>query len=264
MPVVGHVVSIVMGAYLGPTTHGLIHGSHDSNGHPRPEYIARRWPLFERFTLRSLCSQTVQDFGVVLLYDHRLCIDDYLSASPGVHQLGDRFRAVPIEPIDFRGSGVERSFWLARPEEDRAILDLVGDARRIFVTHVDSDDALAVDHLARVRDVRVTPGLQAVVPTDGYVLHASTGRVRRYHAPSPPFFSLVLGRGDLERGYRPYGGPGHHGGVRDLLRSVVSDASFLVTTGHGANDSTRFEHGYGPDLVEPERSRVLARFGLGV
>lgn len=264
-PKIGHVVTIVLNAYLGPTTNNLVHGSHDAKGRPRPQYVEKRWGVFERYTLRSLVAQTTQDFGVVLLYDQRLSLADQLTSSAGVRKLGSRFRAVGISPIDFRGSGVSRAFWAARKAEDRAILELCpADASRILVSHIDSDDAYAVDYLDRTREVEISPGLQSISAGLGYIYDEKHHRLRRYRDPhgSPPFYTLIFSRSQVEQGYRPLGGPGHHSEVnaRTQSKTLTGDDNYLVVV-HEFNDSTRFR-GYGGVLEKTACTCKLKHFGL--
>ena len=113
-----HVVVVCLNCYLGPTLTKRIVGAHGPDGRPRGEFLARRVPLMRRFTLPSLLEQTSENFSVFLLFDRRLSVHDFLDVVE-VREFGYRFRAVGVEPIDFRRD-VRNAFWRPRAAEDAA------------------------------------------------------------------------------------------------------------------------------------------------
>ena len=101
------------------------------------------------------------------------------------------------------------------------------------------------------------------MPTKGLIHSAKKRAIRRWDASCPPFYTLVLNRAEVTRGYRPFGGRGHHVEVRERMKHVALDGpdSYLVNV-HGENDSTTFERGQKPELTGAAYEDALARFGL--
>jgi hypothetical protein len=266
-----HVVSIVLNAYLGPTSTGMIHRSHGPDELPRPEYLRSRIPLLYQYALRSLVQQTTSDFHVVVLYDLRLDVRPYLPAI-GTSPLEGRLHFVGVDPIDFKRN-LEGAFWIPRPAEDAKIIEIGGDAEQLLITYVDSDDCYRADALVRMRLEAMAewPPLAtsdrshfgSIMCEHGLIHHVDTGVLAAYHERSTPFYSLHYDMARYRDGVRYHGGPGHHSYVRDRIPGrVIRDRDMFMVNVHGANDSTNWSRAAGPELRGPDARRMLADFGV--
>lgn len=252
-----HVVTIILNAYLGPTKNKLIHGSHNAKEEPRPGYLEKRGRILSKLTLKSLAHQTTQDFHVIVLHDDRLDARPYV---PVTHLPDDRLHFVGIKPVDFKRD-LSRGFWRPRAPEDEKIYELAGDADRLLITHIDSDDCYRYDAMARYREMEEGPG--CIMMREGFIHHVGTGDVGKYRSPAPPFYTLVYE--DMERfraGKRWQGGAGHHSFVPQKIPTrFIVEPMYMVNV-HGANDSTRWR--VSPrDKVAPDKvAEIRSQFGV--
>lgn len=146
---------------------------------PSDEWIARRRRLFEAYCLPSMQAQTRQDFRWVLFVDpgisetSRAELASYRSVLPGI-VVAD---LSPDDPL-----GYERAVRALLPDEATAVV----------TTRIDNDDAVSVDHIARIREAVAGVAAderRAFVFTSGYEL--SAGRLYWRPFPRSPFASLV-------------------------------------------------------------------------
>ena len=153
----------------------------------RPGWLAERFDLFERYCLPSVAAQTEQGFRWVIYFDVETPQEfrDRIEACRRVHPF------VPYFTPLFPGSGWPRSLRELLgdpPARSRG----AGPAPWLLTTRLDNDDALAVDHVARLQAaVAALPAPQrcSLNFTHGFVLN--DGRVYAHEHRSNAFASWL-------------------------------------------------------------------------
>ena len=189
-----------------------------------PEWLARRFDLFEKFCLPTIKAQTRSDFSWLVLFD--------TETPPSCRERIERLAQWPIfRPIFFPpGTGdVGR----------RAVESVMEDTPEVLVTtRLDNDDGLARRYMEWVRercDVQEATVFQFPV---GYVW--SDGKLYRDRQQSNPFLTLAEPlAGDSSRTFRTIYTGAHHDS--HLLGRVVtvSDEPGWLQVVHGGNLANR-------------------------
>ena len=106
-----------------------------------PDWLARRFDLFEKYCLPSVAAQTAGNFTWMVYFD---------AATP--QPLRDRIeacrRVFPFVPY-FAGA-ISAAFW-PRSLEETLVEEGPGRTPWLLTTRFDNDDALANDHVARLQ-----------------------------------------------------------------------------------------------------------------
>lgn len=143
----------------------------------RRGWLERRFDLFERYCLPSMAAQSKQNYHWIILFDERTpqAFRDRIEANRQVCAFTPHFTDLfPADgwPRTVREYVPERRGWL-------------------LTTRLDNDDALAVDHVARLHAaVSVAPPRRGAFNfTNGYILHG--GRLYALAHPRNAFFSWL-------------------------------------------------------------------------
>ncbi|RMH27987.1 MAG: hypothetical protein D6693_04385 [Planctomycetota bacterium] len=140
-----------------------------------PAWLEHRFGLFDRYCLPSIEAQTERAFTWLIFFD---------AATP------EPFRA---RAEALAGRGFIRPVFLDRfdpaPVSEAVRAALTPGAARLVTTRLDNDDALSVDHVARVRDHVADQAFAFVNFDRGFVLR--DGRLYEHRHPSNAFASLI-------------------------------------------------------------------------
>ena len=102
-----------------------------------PDWLARRFDLFEKYCLPSVAAQTARDF-------HWLVYFDAATPQPFLDRIEACRKIFPFVP--YFSTGVSAAFWPQSLSET-----LPARTPWILTTRFDNDDALAVDYVARLQ-----------------------------------------------------------------------------------------------------------------
>lgn len=137
----------------------------------RPDWLAGRFDLFERYCLPSVAAQTDEDFGWIILYDDQT--EDWARQRIAEQQKIVPFRAV-FTPMFHGGK------WAAFT---RLTIGPPQAGRTVVTSNLDSDDGLASDYVARVKRVVAETTLvrpYAINFENGLILHDGAGYWHRH------------------------------------------------------------------------------------
>jgi hypothetical protein len=191
----------------------------------RPGWLAGRFALFREYCLPSVAAQTRQDFEWLVFFDD---------------QTPEEYRRVILE---LQAVYPFRSEFTAFFEMNKIVPQLVSaseDADWLLTTRLDSDDILAIDHMARLREA-VSPVRPRVVNfSEGVILSIADARPRLYRVldDANPFASLMEAMGP---DVRTIWGEKHVDIERLAPLAQVGEAPAWMQIVHGANVSNRIK-----------------------
>jgi len=144
----------------------------------RPGWLDGRFELFRQYCLPSVASQTRQDFEWIVFFDDQTP-EDYRSMISELQKL-----------YPFRAE------FTAFFEMDKLVPRLMktgSDVEWLLTTRLDSDDILATDHVARLREILSSPRRQVINFTEGVILSVTGDHPRLYtiQDDANPFASLM-------------------------------------------------------------------------
>ena len=214
---------------------------------PSAEWVERRFTLFERYCLPSMQSQTLRDFEWLLFFDAGLpdsCaqrLSAYRDACPD------------IVPVRLAGS------W-SGAEAAEAVRGRMPEGATLVVTsRLDSDDAVACDYVARLREAAATIEGGALFFDWGFNL--VSGALYAQPLLRGPFASVI---------WRPATGAPfatvadhEHGRLDEVMPSVhLGLPHAWVQVVHGDNIANRMRGVRVPRSILRRRFRVPALTGL--
>lgn len=141
----------------------------------RPEWLERRFELFERFCLPSVASQSTRDFTWLVLVDAE-------TPSRFLTRLDGCRRAFPLRPLRVDGS------WRDLLREEVTGL-LPPGARHVLTSRLDSDDAVGVRFIESVRGAAQARDSGVFLFPRGFVWHEGRLYLRDY--PLNPFATML-------------------------------------------------------------------------
>jgi hypothetical protein len=189
----------------------------------RPSWLTGRFDLFREYCLPSVAAQTRNDFEWVVFFDE---------------QTPDKYRHVisnlkTVYPFRAEFTGLF--------EMDKIVPQLMStikDADWLLTTRLDSDDILAVDHMARLRQALIPPRQQVVNFSDGVILSVVDAQPRLYSVRdnANPFASLMEPMGP---GIRTIWGEKHVDIERIAPIMQIGGMPAWMQIVHGTNVSNR-------------------------
>ena len=191
----------------------------------RPGWLAGRFDLFRKYCLPSVADQTRQDFEWLVFFDD---------------QTPEEYRRVISE---LQTAYPFRAEFTAFFEMDKIVPQLVSaseDADWLLTTRLDSDDILAIDHMARLREA-LSPARPRVINfSEGAILSIADAQPRlfRVRDDANPFASLIEAMGP---GVRTIWGEKHVDIERLAPLAQVGGAPAWMQLVHGSNVSNRIK-----------------------
>ncbi|VTZ25404.1 putative rhamnosyl transferase [Methylocella tundrae] len=191
----------------------------------RPGWLDGRFNLFSEYCLPSVSAQTRQDFEWIVFFDD---------------QTPEKYRRLIFE---LQGVYPFRAEFTAFFEMNKIVPQLVSageGAEWLLTTRLDSDDILAVDHMARLRDVVSLRRPRVINFSDGLILSIADAQPRLYSVrdDANPFASLMETMG---RDVRTIWGEKHVDIERLAPIEQVGGAPAWMQIVHGANVSNRIK-----------------------
>ena len=144
----------------------------------QPGWLADRFRLFRDYCLPSVAQQTKTDFDWVIFFDRE-------TPAEFKQVIGDLQKVFPFH--------AEFTDLFMMPEIIPAVLPRYADCDWLLTTRLDSDDILAVDHVARLREAARAGAAQVFNFPNGAILSAAgaTPRLYRIVDRKNPFASLL-------------------------------------------------------------------------
>lgn len=205
-------------------------------------WLYRRLELFYHYTLKSLMSQSDQDFQVLLNEDP--------STTPFIHEQLAKRKELPAN-IHF-GTAEENQErlqgWLTKKE-------------KLYLVRLDSDDLYEQTFIERLKHFKMQEDTQAIISTEGYVYSLLNGKLTAYHRQSPPFYTLIYRAATYNKG-QYYQLSGHQSVVSRLKCEVLPGRNFMITLNETNTSSGEWIRGMRMAYEEEEKRQILKRFGL--
>jgi hypothetical protein len=191
----------------------------------RAGWLAGRFDLFRKYCLPSVAAQTRQDFEWIVLFDE---------------QTPDEYRRAIS---DFQKVYSFRAEFTGHFEMDKIapqIMCSIEDADWLLTTRLDSDDILAVDHVARLREALIPARRQVINFLDGVILSIVDAQPRLYivRDNANPFASLMEPMGP---GLRTIWGEKHVAIERIAPIMQLGGTPAWMQIVHGSNVSNRIK-----------------------
>jgi len=146
----------------------------------QPEWLEKRFKLFEELCLPSVKSQTCQDFEWIVFFDEKTPVEYHQK----IYQLQSLF------PF--------RAEFTGMCEMNRVCPQFVasigkGEGDWLLTTRLDSDDMIAIEFVGRLRSLLTQRRRQIVNFTNGTILSLNSGKPTLYihRDNSNPFVSLL-------------------------------------------------------------------------
>ena len=137
----------------------------------RPDWLAGRFELFERYCLPSVAAQTDRDFAWIIFYDDQT--EDWARARIAEQQKVVPFHAVFTPMFPGRKWAAFTRLTIGPPQAGRTVV----------TSNLDSDDGLASDYVARVKRIvaeTTLPRPYAINFENGLILHDGAGYWHRH------------------------------------------------------------------------------------
>lgn len=191
----------------------------------RPGWLAGRFDLFRDYCLPSVAAQTRQDFEWLVFFDvrtpeeYRRVISELQTVYPFRAELTAFFEMDKIAP---------------------QLVSATEDADWLLTTRLDSDDVLAVDHMARLRAAVRPARPRAINFSEGAILSIADAQPRLYRVrdDANPFASLLEAMGP---DVRTIWGEKHVDIDRLAPLEQVGEAPAWIQVVHGSNVSNRIK-----------------------
>lgn len=144
----------------------------------KPGWLAGRFELFRDYCLPSVAGQTEQDFEWVIFFDEE-------TPAEFRDEIERLQRVFPFHAAFTRLADM--------PEIIQSVLPRYQDADWLLSTRLDSDDILATDHVARLREAATPDHTRVVNFANGAILSLSGGSPHLYRITDRknPFASLL-------------------------------------------------------------------------
>ena len=183
------------------------------------KWIEYRMNIFYNYTLKSLQSQSFQNYQCFLLYDIKTenLIQDTLK------------KYVLPENIIFTHK-------LKINEQEQEYLQ---DSNILLLARIDSDDMYHCTYLERLYNFNYKQDTQVIISQKGYIYNLATDTIATYYDQSPPFYCFIYNVNDYINGYRYQHGLGHTEIIKDLNYEIIDGHNYMVIV-HKENHSSNF------------------------
>lgn len=185
------------------------------------DWIDTRISIFMKYTMRSLKSQTNQDFIAMLKYED--------STDSIIKEALNHYKKLPNN-IQF----------VKNSEYDAKISKAIKGYEYLYLVRIDSDDMYHISYVQQLHDYRPKENTVTLINQNGYIYDITQNRIARWSRNSPPFYTLIYKVRDYLAGTR-YKLIGGHPGAIKLPHEIISKSNFMVTF-HGNNTSTEFKY----------------------